>query len=396
MREPYILYRRPDGAHGGKMFYVAFWVQDGAAGYTSRRAVGSLVREITAENLPPEIQPTIRAGARLIVDAWLKTHMPAPGRSTRKLFCDYLETFWADDGAYARALRARGRSISTAYLADNRSKIGKYALPFLSAQPAPVYLQSVTPALIESLIMERYKDGKLSSRTINAIRQAVSVPLAEAARLGLIVSNPAVRVTKLAEKPMTRQILSKAEAQEFFRHQWTDPRLAAVHLLAATTGMRLGECRGLQVCDIDADSINVCHNWQDGEGLKAPKWGSARFVPLPARTGQALAALAAKNPWSDGFVFFGSSKGHPISKMLIDKDYREVLASIKIDDEARKARGLTFHSWRHWYNSMLRGQVPDHSLRALTGHHSEAMTEHYTEIPAESRKAVAELADELI
>jgi integrase len=107
-------------------------------------------------------------------------------------------------------------------------------------------------------------------------------------------------VEKLAEDDFVRDILTTAECKAFFQTTWTDPRLYAANLLAATTGLRLGE-----------------------------------------------------------------------------------------------VRGLGFHAWRHWYNSMLRGQVPDHALRALTGHRSEAMTDHYTEITAEQRSAVAALANQL-
>ena len=67
-----------------------------------------------------------------------------------------------------------------------------------------------------------------------------------------------------------------------------------------------------------------------------------------------------------------------------------------ISEEDRRARGLTFHSWRHWYNSMLRGKVADHTLRALTGHKSEAMTDNYTEITADQRAAVGVLAGLLV
>jgi integrase len=69
---------------------------------------------------------------------------------------------------------------------------------------------------------------------------------------------------------------------------------------------------------------------------------------------------------------------------------------MKIPDAERRRRGLTFHSWRYWYNSMLRGRVPDHALRALTGHHSEAMTERYTEITADQRREIARLANGLV
>lgn len=61
---------------------------------------------------------------------------------------------------------------------------------------------------------------------------------------------------------------------------WQDRRHYALNLLAATTGARMGEIRGLQVADISSDHIEIRHGWSDHGGLKEPKWGSARSVPI--------------------------------------------------------------------------------------------------------------------
>ena len=68
---------------------------------------------------------------------------------------------------------------------------------------------------------------------------------------------------------------------------------------------------------------------------------------------------------------------------------------IGITPEERKRRKLNFHAWRHFYNTNIRPYVPDYQLRMLTGHTSEAMTERYTEITTEQRRAVAKIADGL-
>ena len=44
-------------------------------------------------------------------------------------------------------------------------------------------------------------------------------------------------------------------------------------------------------------------------------------------------------------------------------------------------RGLSFHKWRHCFNTTLRmGNVADAKVRKLTGPKSEAMTELYTHV----------------
>ncbi len=391
MRAPYILYQRKSSASSGKMYNVGFWDSD-KLDYSIRRSISVLLEEL-GEHAPPA-SPTSKSGARIIVEAWMKKNTSVIKKSSSLI--DYLEEFWKDDGDYARGLRARGRSISTAYLANNRRSISRYAKTYFENQSKIPTLENASAALLEGLVMHLHDKGVLSSRTINTIRQAIAVPLGEAFRLGKIEKNPAISVAKLAEVVAPMEILSLDEVKRFFKYPWSDPRLYAVNLLAATTGLRLGECRGLLLEDIRGDYIHLSHNWQDSEGLKAPKWGSMRDVPLPAKTAEILKKIAETNPWGNGFVFFGLSEERPISKKAVEEEFNLAIESLGMTPDERKLRRLTFHSWRHWYNSMLRGQVSDHALRALTGHRSEAMTDRYTEIPEQTRAVIVGLADSLV
>ncbi|MDC7220804.1 MAG: site-specific integrase [Spirochaetales bacterium] len=124
-------------------------------------------------------------------------------------------------------------------------------------------------------------------------------------------------VSKLPENKATREILSPGEVKAFFKIEQTDPRYFVINLLAATTGLRLGERRGLQIGDIKDGFIEVRHNWQDKEGLKEPKWGSQRAVPLPVSTLDAINKLIEKNPYKNDFVFWGPDKDSPIGKWHI-------------------------------------------------------------------------------
>jgi len=58
----------------------------------------------------------------------------------------------------------------------------------------------------------------------------------------------------------------------------------------------------------------------------------------------------------------------------------------------RTERNLTFHGFRHFFNSTIRGTVSDDILRLQTGHLDEKMTDHYDHITDERgeqlRKAV--------
>jgi integrase len=374
MRQAFILYRRAVGGRGGRVYYAAFWNEERhdymrrSTGQTSKAAADAQARKWLAEGLPLRDSQT---------------------------FLGYLLGFWQTDSPYLQRKAARGRLLSAAYLRNGRSAIEQHVKPFLeTCGKGRLPLSQATAGILEDLILH-LRDKGLGSSRINGIYNAVAVPLAEAVRLGLLAHNPASRVERLPDRPPIREILSLGEVRTFFALSWQDPRLLAASLTAATTGLRLGEIRGLQTEDVQSGYLRVQHNWQDGEGLKPPKWGSKRDVPLPARTEAALHALIESNPWGDGFVFYGVRRGFPPDRKTITNAFTDGLLRIGISEEVRRRRGLTFHSWRHFYNSMLRGQLPDHALRALTGHRSEAMTERYTTLTEEQRKAAAVLSSRL-
>ena len=94
-------------------------------------------------------------------------------------------------------------------------------------------------------------------------------------------------------------------------------------------------------------------------------------------------------------MIWGNSPCKPLSESIILRHLYEGLQAIGIGPEERERRKLNFHAWRHFYNTNIRPYVPDYQLRLLTGHTSEAMTERYTEITTEQRRAVAKIADGL-
>ena len=80
----------------------------------------------------------------------------------------------------------------------------------------------------------------------------------------------------------------------------------------------------------------------------------------------------------------------------ISKSYGKykALENIGISSEARKERNITFHSWRHFYNSLMRGKIHDAKLRQLTGHKTLAMTDHYTHFNINDFKDVLSIQEQ--
>ena len=82
----------------------------------------------------------------------------------------------------------------------------------------------------------------------------------------------------------------------------------------------------------------------------------------------------------DDFVFYGKDKKTPVYYKTISEGFYKALDSIGIGSEQRKQRKLTFHSWRHFFNTNMRMLIPDAQLRLLTGHQTEEMSDRYTQL----------------
>jgi integrase len=76
-------------------------------------------------------------------------------------------------------------------------------------------------------------------------------------------------------------------------------------------------------------------------------------------------------------VHFGGTDSAEIFE-LADKEAPETKKKLLILGEiVRKERNILFHSFRHFFNSTIRGTVSDDILRLQTGHSDEKMTDHY-------------------
>ena len=93
-------------------------------------------------------------------------------------------------------------------------------------------------------------------------------------------------------------------------------------------------------------------------------------------------------------MFYGSSGERPIENKDVYDALYLAFENIGISAEERKTRNITFHSWRHLYNSFLRGKIPDSKLQRLTGHQTKEMIEHYTTWSPDDFQEVVQIQEE--
>jgi integrase len=124
-----------------------------------------------------------------------------------------------------------------------------------------VTLQRLTPAHLNGLygvlLAAGGKDGRpLSARTVQAIHMTVRKALGDATRWGLVARNVAAMASPPKPRRADMRTWTAAELRAFLEHV-AGERLAALWMLAASTGMRRGELLGLRWTDVDLDLARV-------------------------------------------------------------------------------------------------------------------------------------------
>ncbi|GHU56167.1 hypothetical protein FACS189442_4510 [Spirochaetia bacterium] len=258
-------------------------------------------------------------------------------------------------------------------------------------------------------------DADAALEIVKALRERglISTPavvaLAWASREGVIPHNPAERLTRFTGGEKKRGVLTPAEAADVFAVAWPDKRAFVGNLLAMTCGIRAGEVLALRKSDISADgkNLNIGHSWGRADGLKSPKNGEERKVPLLPEVKSALVDLVGENPWGDddGFMFYSIVKPNvPMDHKFLIDGLRGAIDAVNTDRKAKqadaalidwKARNITFHSHRHFYAARMMDKMKPEEIMRVTGHKTEAVFEGYADhVEAENLDRMREAAAE--
>jgi integrase len=314
----------------------------------------------------------------------LATVRLATTKTVRQLFTDYVADFWTADSPYCReAAVVNQRPLSAAYIDLNHKDVKRH----LETYPpfARLALKNVTSGHIRDWRIWAAEKG-LSGSRINTIMKAMRVAVRYAVDRGDLPADPFLKIGKAPEKSKEKGVLTQKEAVLLMTKGNVDPRDRAAILLGALCGLRRGEVRGLQWGDIDIENavINVVHNWQDMEGVKAPKSGSTGTVPMSEAVVNALEAVRQyhRNPTSDAFVFERVNDSTlPMSGKWLEYALGRCLGAIGIDEIEQRERNITLHSLRHTFVTLGRlAGLNDFEIATLARHHGtgNAMTERYS------------------
>jgi len=300
--------------------------------------------------------------------------------------------FVYDKCPYIRSKLSRGKSYSKNNANIQRGNLKKYLIPVFGN----LKLDKITPDKIEKWLFS-FLDKGLSNKTANNNLNTLSVILTEAERLGILKDNPIKKVAPLTNESKLKGILTLDEIKNLFSDysNWDNIHILTANLLAATTGLRLGEIQALQFENVHDRYIHVCHSYErGGYGLKGTKTGKTRDVPIPSKVSDLIIQLNEYS--SDGFIFSYDAGKKPIYYKTITSGLYTAMGNIGISDAERRERNITFHSWRHFFNTTLRSQgVMDSKVQTITGHATQSMTEHYTHFQIEDFQEVLKIQENI-
>ncbi|MDR1883269.1 MAG: tyrosine-type recombinase/integrase, partial [Prevotella sp.] len=277
----------------------------------------------------------------------LYVHITGQQMASSEGFVAYLLRFWDWNGDYVQGRFERNKSIGRKYVDDCQAVIKTHIAPFFK----DTALCDVTPLLLESFmksIPRRDADPEhgYSRRTINIMMKVIKKALKEAVRLGVIPKNPADSIELLADDTRERGILKPDEIERLFQiDEWKDERGKTASILAAVSGMRLGEIVALQGTDIDSERniIYLRHNYSAKEQrLKSTKSGKERLIYTDSSIIKMLLKLYKKKPYQGTFIFWGLKPDGPIRFETLEK-YLEIALGNLFGEEVRKAET---HEWQ--------------------------------------------------
>jgi integrase len=368
MKKPYRLFKR------GKTWYYKLPNEKSfhTTGKTVRSRAEDYVLKILNEGKPLQTGKTLRQ----FVNAW---H-----------FFEWGECRWI------QSQHEKGRSFSQPVARQRHSHLDKYILP----QWGDKLLLDLDGFEIEQWLLGL----KLSNQTRNHIRSTFNIIMKTARRQRLIKHNPIDDCEPLPIRWAETAAFSPAEIVKLFpkdlvelqrlwagepnvKYRWKargrveDPRglfWATFFLAMATSGMRSQEVRALKWKAVrpDLGGVLVILAVKEDGTIGEPKGKEYRGILLPKRTLDMLSFwhTCTPQPKPDHWVFFSRAFDQPVSRRAV-KIYFDLgvqRAGIMVGD-----RRLSAHSFRHTYNSMVRGILPGSVLRELTGHKSQKMSDRY-------------------
>lgn len=281
---------------------------------------------------------------------------------------------------YIRSRLARGFSYQRKTAANYRYYLLEYIMPAFGKRR----MNEITVAEINGWLLDLPEEKHISNKTANTMLSLMRQILRMAVENGILESNPADKVRPLAKKKgeKVRVPFTKNQVTMILSYGWNDVFTENACRLAACTGMRIGEICALERKNVFPDHILVSASYNNRkDGLKCTKSGYERVVPISSEIYRMLISMKGER------FLFSPDGSNPFIPNVIENRLARAMEDLGI--RPRQGTLLSFHSFRHFLNSRLRAAgMEGDKIRAVIGHESEQMTEHYTRLELEDLKQI--------
>ncbi|MGB0591438.1 MAG: tyrosine-type recombinase/integrase [Myxococcota bacterium] len=270
--------------------------------------------------------------------------------------------------------------------------IERWVDPFMGSEPAASLNRDLVKRFVSWMEAQRMRDGRRYSDSSlkSTFRVARSFLRDASAEFG--VPDPTRRVR--GPSSIRRGVRESRTLTLEERSRLVDmvaalaPQWHALISLMATTGMRSGEIRALQWCDLDF-GIGVVHVRRSMARKKiySTKTGAPREIPMTEGMREVLKRHQRQlggegiSVMGESIVFPSSLTGKPVWGSAINRVLRNAAK------EARLPFRVSAQVLRRTVNTLLRSKVSGEVVRDLLGHCSSAMTQRYHHAPIESKRA---------
>jgi integrase len=277
--------------------------------------------------------------------------------------------------------------ISDSYIKRLRLDLEKYLIPFFGK----IKMRKIGPEEIRAFRVWLLDERKLANKTVNNAVNTLHIIMGWALDNNVIYRDPFRGVRQLKTDANPRDAFTPCEARRVLRLKWDEPVIWLYNLTAAVTGMRVCEVGALRDATVMADYLDVKDQWK--KKIAPVKTKEKRKIPLPGR----LRDLLMSTMGGAGFAFKNRSGDAPTHYGLAE---RHLNARMPPDVAAQKAeRRLSFHSWRHFFNTwLLARNVPPAKVSGVLGHSVGAgsMTDLYAHWQAADFPEVAAAQEALL
>lgn len=300
----------------------------------------------------------------------------------------------------AKAARVRSRldDFATSWLASkNRSVKAStsrhYAETidlYITDSLGKYFIDAITRADVEAWFGKQVGTDETKNGRLKVLRML----LAEATE-GLNIPNPAARVMpiRIVHAEDDTKVLAIPDLVAVLEWLGEHTPYRDVALTLALTGMRYGEAAALKWSDVDhrAGSIRIARRYYRGV-IDTPKNGRTRTVPMPPELSELLKARRRTQVreqaagLEEGWVFASAVTGLPVRQVGLAQALKRAGRALKL------ARRPTPHSFRYSFNDLLRKATSGEVQRAIVGHSSAKMSEHYAHVTLDERRSAVDAA----